>query len=111
MDIFTLPANQINNQVLGLGGGCTHDAGLLAQTHTEHDLIPCVLEVLPCGKLIAIVDDDVIGNELVLALNCQVVSQRVGQAFDALYRQRPQFDKSLWWTCCCRLCNSTSGIA
>ena len=39
-NVVTLPANQLDDQVFGLGGGGADQAGVGAKAHTELDLIP-----------------------------------------------------------------------
>ena len=56
VDIIALPANQLDDQVLGARGGGAYQAGLPVgvhlQAHAEHDLVPRFLQVVPSGQLV-----------------------------------------------------------
>ena len=56
MDIIALPANQLDDQVLGARGGGAYKTCLPVsihlQAHAEHDLVPRFLQVVPSGQLV-----------------------------------------------------------
>ena len=51
-NVIALAAHQFDDQVLGFGRGRTYKMGLRAQAHTELDLIPGLLQIVPCGQLV-----------------------------------------------------------